>query len=265
MANHDNLPYGNTNVSVEGIVEVVDKDGAIQALSQFRPADPENAVELFLSRIPALLHWLEENGRMYPWRETKDDWRVFASEILLQRTRANAVEDLYDEFFEKFPSPDQLLDASDSCIEDVVSPLGLAERRTRILKSASSLAVENNGRFPGNLETLKATWGIGDYTARGFLLFARDRPQALVDVNTARVVGRTLGSNPGNQPHKNEEFQRLMETLNPQNPQISRAYNFALIDLGALVCHPETPHCNRCPLSQACAFCASDGHAGVRS
>jgi len=249
------LPFGRTETSAEEVRSVVDRE---QAIALARAADvpgPEVRVDAFLERIPALLAWLDDHGRRYPWRETTDPWSVYLAEILLQRTRADAVADIYDDVLDQFPDPAALVAAPEAEIRDAVRSLGFVNHRTRTLSEAGELLVEeHSGTVPLSRAELMRPWRVGEYTARATQLFAHGKPVALVDANFARVIGWVLEYEMPAQPHKSADVYELLEALTPDNPGLARSFSLAILDLGALVCVPDNPVCGSCPLSEGCVY-----------
>ncbi|WP_181685978.1 hypothetical protein [Halorhabdus salina] len=252
------LPFGRTQVSADEISELVRVNRASQLLHESGKTDSEDQIRSFIQTVPDLLGWLEQHGREFPWRYTTDPWRVYVSEILLQRTRGDAVAGIYDEFFSQFPDPETLNRADEKDIHDAVSSLGFGNQRTRTLQEVAELChCEYGGDVPKDLEALKQSWRVGPYSARACLLFACAEPYALVDANVARVIGRVLDYEMPTQPHKSKTVYELMECLVPDDPEIARAFNLAFLDLGALICTPDEPQCPSCPLEDCCAFAAT--------
>jgi A/G-specific adenine glycosylase len=250
---------GRTRVTEDEIVDVVDIESAIEALSEAGIEDASTQVQRFVSSLPDLLEWFEQHGRQYPWRETADPWRIYATEILLQRTRADAVDKVYTPFFERFETPQDLRDASEKTIRETVRSLGFVNHRVRTLKEAVEMVCDgHDGEVPDSIEQLKQPWRVGDYTARAVCIFAHGDSLALVDTNFARVLGRFLGYDMPNQPHKSKEVYRIFDHLVPKIPDVARAYNFAILDLGALICVSGEPLCGECPVSGGCTYFLSN-------
>jgi A/G-specific adenine glycosylase len=246
---------GKTRVSEDEIFEAVDVGAAIDTLSEAGINDASIRVRRFVSSIPALLEWFEDHGRQYPWRETTDPWTIYGTEILLQRTRADAVDSIYNQFFEKFETPQDLRDAPEDAIRETVRSLGFVNHRVRTLNEAADMVCdEHDGQVPESIDALKEPWRVGDYTARAVCIFAHGDSLALVDTNFARVFGRVLGYKMPNQPHKSDEVYRILDHLVPKIPDVARAYNLAILDLGALVCTPNDPNCEACPINEACRY-----------
>lgn len=249
------LPFGQTEIDTGTYRSLVDTKQAEQILADNGVANPGERLERFIRVCPEMFRWLEEHGRSFPWRYTTDPWTVYATEILLQRTRADAVEDLFEDFFDEFPTPFALYSAEEETIRELVYPLGFVNHRTRSLSEAAEMCVtEYEGSVPESLEALTRPWRAGDYSGRACLIFAFGQVQPLVDTNFARVIGRVLDYEMPTQPHKSTEVYDLLGALVPDNSSLARAFNLAILDIGALVCSPESPDCEVCPLSNGCAF-----------
>lgn len=249
------LPFGQTQVTSEELREHVDEHAAVDALQEVGVDSAPEKVDEFLTTLPALLSWLETHGREYPWRYTTDPWRIFATEILLQRTRGDAVERIYDEFFSTFSRPRAVLENNEGQLRECVQSLGFVNHRVRSIQEAAELCIgEHDSAVPADLETLQQPWRVGPYTARACMLFAFQEPLALVDANTARITGRVFDYPLPEQPHKSEVLYRFLDSLVPADAALARAFNLALIDLGALRCTNAHPNCEECPLSRGCTY-----------
>lgn len=249
------LPFGYTSASLADLRETIDIEAAVVCLEDTAVEQPRARLEAFIECVPDLLTWLEINGRDYPWRRTTDPWKIYSAEILLQRTRGDAVADVYDNFHDRFPTPRDLYEASKEDIRETVHPLGLVNHRTRTLQEIGELFVEeHNGEVPDSIGELTRPWRAGAYSARACQLFARGEPLALVDANFARVIGRVLGYQMPSQPHKSEAVYELLAALVPDEPGLARAFNLAVLDLGALICTPQNPDCESCPLQTGCVY-----------
>ena len=249
------LPFGQTNISDANLQPLIDTETAIQEAAKGNVENAEEQINQFISSIPALLEWLEEHGRVYPWRKSTDDWEIYVTEILLQRTRGDAVEDVYTEFLQRFPGPKSLAEAPEEEIQGAVRSLGFVNHRTRTLKEVGKLfASEFDSEVPETLEDLKRPWRVGDYSARACQVFARGEPIALVDSNFARVFGRVFGYDMPRQPHKSKRVYALLDALIPSDSDIARAFNLAILDLGALVCTSSNPGCESCPINGCCTY-----------
>ncbi len=192
-----------------------------------------------------LLRWYDRNKRDLPWRQDRDPYRVWISEIMLQQTRVAAVVEYYRRFLDKFPDVQALAAAQESSVLAVWSGLGYY-RRARALHSAAKVIVqERDGKFPETSEEWERLPGIGRYTAAAIASIAFGQPAAVVDGNVERVVGRILRN-----PLTREEVWSVAEhLLSPTRPG---DFNQALMELGATVCIPRDPKCLTCPVVQLC-------------
>ncbi len=248
-------PFGRTDVTADDLFDLIDLEQAQSIAAAGGVEDSENRIQDFFESIPVLLTWLGENGREYPWRYTTDPYTIYVTEILLQRTRADAVNTIYGEFFEQFPDPEALHEADESDIRDCVRSLGFVNHRTRTLLEVAELICEDHaGDVPDDLDELMQPWRVGPYSARACQVFARGKSRALIDSNFARVVQRVLGYDMPQQPHKSDEVYALLDSLVPSDPAIARSFNLAILDLGALVCTPNRPSCRECPLQTCCYY-----------
>jgi A/G-specific adenine glycosylase len=254
------LPFGQTSITAAELRPHVDVVTATEALTAAGVDHAGERLDAVVETVPDLLEWLSVHGREYPWRYSTDPWQVFATEILLQRTRGDAVAELHDSFFSSFPTPNAVREADEADLRDLVRSLGFVNHRVRTLREAADLCVlEYDGQVPSDLEALQRPWRVGPYTARACLLFAFQEPMALVDANTARITERVFGYPLPEQPHKSEAVYRFLDALVPDDPALARAFNFALLDLGALRCTSSNPDCNSCPIQPGCLY----GSAGT--
>jgi len=248
------LPFGQTRVTTSEYDQLIERNEAIDRLEAENISNPRGRVGEFIQVIPNLLVWLEKNGRDFPWRHTTDPWRIYATEILLQRTRADAVENIYESFFTEFPSPSAVVEIDEQTIFEIIRPLGFGNQRTRSIREAAKLCEQHGGKVPADLETLQEPWRVGPYSARACLLFAFNTPLALVDSNIARILERVFDYGMPEQPHKSDGVYQFAESLIPDDAGLARAINFAFLDLGALICIDENPRCSVCPLNPSCVF-----------
>lgn len=208
----------------------------------------------------ALLAWWKINGRHFPWIDENDPYRIFVSEILLHRTRANQVAPVYRELIERFPTIRALAAAEPRELRAMLRPLGLFWRTKYLRLAAKQIVEEYGGTVPENAGALKSLPGISDYIASAIRCFAFRRPEAIIDTNTVRILGRVLGVRvtEGSRRSKQlyESYGSLLDTENP------RDFNHAILDLGALVCKSGTPLCSVCPVAAMCTYAMSAGRTG---
>lgn len=194
-----------------------------------------------------LLAWHSANARHYPWRSGESPWLVLLSEMCLHRTRADQVETIYGELAGLAPTPSHLLTNS-ARVETLLSSLGLRWRSANILKVARELVDNLCGEVPDTRERLLALPGVGDYVASAVLCFAFGKPSILLDTNTVRVISRLTGREVSG--HRWQLRLDLNRLAGPRGAD--REFNYALLDLGALVCRASSPRCLACPLSSHC-------------
>jgi A/G-specific adenine glycosylase len=193
-----------------------------------------------------LLAWYDAHARDLPWRKSRDPYRVWVSEIMLQQTRVAAVIEHYHEFLSRFPTLEKLAGAREASVLAAWSGLGYY-RRARMLHAAAKVVVrELDGKFPDTAEELRELPGIGRYTAAAIASIAFGEPVAVVDGNVERVLER-LG---GERLSQGATWQTAEELLDQKRPG---DFNQAMMELGATVCTPRAPACLTCPVVEFCA------------
>ena len=200
----------------------------------------------------ALLAWWKTNGRAFPWIGENDPYRIFVSEVLLHRTRASQVVPAYKTLIARFPTVQALAAAEPRELRAILRPLGLFWRTKYLHLAAKQMVKDYGGLVPESTEALKALPGISDYIASAVRCFAFGRPEAIIDTNTVRILGRVLGVRVTDSSRRSKQFfESYRSLLDPQNP---REFNHAILDLGALICKPSTPHCTICPVAAMCIY-----------
>jgi len=193
-----------------------------------------------------LLAWYDLHKRDLPWRASRDPYRVWLSEIMLQQTRVAAVIDHYQEFLQRFPTVEKLAAAREASVLAAWSGLGYY-RRARMMHAAARVIVrEHGGKFPATEEALRELPGIGRYTAAAIASIAFGEPVAVVDGNVERVLQRVAGKRLAGEELWTEA-NRLLDTKRPGD------FNQAMMELGATVCTPRAPACLTCPVVDLCA------------
>ena len=199
-----------------------------------------------------LLKWYGENKRVLPWREKKNPYEIWVSEIMLQQTRVEAVKPFYERFMRELPNVAALAVCPEEKLLKLWEGLGYYNRVRNMQKAAQKIMEVYDGVFPADYEALKGLPGIGNYTAGAVASIAFCIPVPAVDGNVLRVFSR-LYNDPGvitEPPVKRAFTARVMEH---QPPEKAGDYNQALMELGALVCVPNgAPLCERCPLASLC-------------
>ena len=193
--------------------------------------------------------WFKENGRALPWRETRDPYAIWLSEIILQQTRIEQGRPYWERFMKRWPTVEALAHATEDEVLREWQGLGYYSR-ARNLHTAAQQIVERGG-FPTTLEGIKALKGVGDYTAAAIGSIAFNLPAAVVDGNVYRVLARHYDiETPINTTEGKKEFTQLAQSLLP--PQEASAFNQAMMDFGAIQCTPVSPRCEQCPLAESC-------------
>lgn len=196
-----------------------------------------------------IISWFQENGRALPWRETKDPYAIWLSEIVLQQTRIAQGWEYWERFMAQYPKVEDLAAASEDEVLRLWQGLGYYSRARNLHAAAKQIVAL--GKFPDTLEDIKALKGVGDYTAAAIGSFAFDIPAAVVDGNVYRVLSRYFGiDTPINSTQGKKEFAALAQSLIPASD--AAAYNQGMMDFGAIQCTPQSPKCLLCPLAETC-------------
>jgi A/G-specific adenine glycosylase len=205
-----------------------------------------------------LLKWhLSSNDRRLPWKEEKDIYKIWLSELLLQQTRADQAKPFYEKFVSAFPTIKQMAIADEQVIFNIWQGLGYYNRCRNMIATAKFIHFQCNGIFPDNYLDLLKLKGVGPYTAAAIASFAYNEDRAVVDGNVYRVLSRYLNNF---LPIDTSEgilfFKNTAQDLLPKGQ--ARSYNQAIMDFGATICTPKLPKCEACPLSKNCLAHAQD-------
>lgn len=197
----------------------------------------------------SLVAWYAENKRPLPWRVSRDPYRIWISEVMLQQTTVTAVIPYYEKFMTRFASVEKLAEAPESEVLKYWSGLGYYSRARNIHKTAKAIS---NNTFPQTVDELLELPGLGPYTARAIASIAFDVPVGVLDGNVIRILSRVTGS-----PiqHWKSEGRKTLQHLADQLAQSQQAsiLNQAMMELGATVCTPQKPTCIQCPWMANCA------------
>jgi A/G-specific adenine glycosylase len=192
-----------------------------------------------------ILAWYDVHSRDLPWRASRDPYRVWLSEVMLQQTRVAAVIEHYRKFLRRFPTVQKLAAAREASVLAAWSGLGYY-RRARMLHAAAKVVVrEHGGSFPTTAEKLLALSGIGRYTSAAIASIAFGDPVAVVDGNVERVLHRILGKRLAGE----ELWTAAGDLLDVKRPG---DFNQAMMELGAVMCTPRAPGCLTCPVVELC-------------
>ncbi len=198
-----------------------------------------------------LITWYLQNKRAMPWRETKNPYHIWLSEIILQQTRVAQGLPYYLSFISTFPTVFDLARANEDEVLKLWQGLGYYSRARNLHVSAKYVANELNGVFPSTYKDLLKLKGVGDYTASAIASICYHEPVPVVDGNVYRVLSRYFGiKTPINSTQGVREFKELaVELMDHDDPA---NYNQAIMEFGALQCKPKNPYCIVCPLQDSC-------------
>lgn len=198
-----------------------------------------------------LFDWYGKEGRDLPWRENRDPYRIWLSEIMLQQTTVAAVIPYYERFLQRFPTLDSLALAPIDEVIALWAGLGYYSRARNLHRAAEKIVAEQGGVFPNTLDALLALPGVGRSTAGAILSIAFDQPAPILDGNVRRVLVRLFAWQEDPRSSRAEkQLWQWAEALTPAaNPH---DYAQAIMDLGATTCLPGVPACERCPLEKLC-------------
>jgi A/G-specific adenine glycosylase len=198
-----------------------------------------------------LLRWFSANARELPWRENRDPYRVWLSEIMLQQTQVATVRPYFLRFVETFPTIAALAAADEQLVLRLWEGLGYYRRARQLHAAARKIVAEHAGVFPDRPERVRQLPGIGRYTAGAILSIAFDQPEPIVEANTQRLLARLL-------PYEGDlsttaaqaALWQAAADLVPRRG--AGQFNQAMMELGSLVCVPKVPRCGECPVAELC-------------
>ncbi len=212
-----------------------------------------------------LLEWYRQNKRDLPWRQTKDPYKIWLSEIILQQTQVKQGLPYYQKFVTHYPNVQDLAAASEQEILNLWQGLGYYSRARNLHYTAKDIVTNYQGKFPKTYKELLKLKGVGEYTAAAIASFCCNEPVAVLDGNVYRVLSRLFGiDTPINTTEGKKIFKQLAQNqLDKRQPGL---YNQAIMEFGALHCKPAQPKCTTCPLAPDCvAFqTGQTGHLPVK-
>jgi A/G-specific adenine glycosylase len=205
------------------------------------------------ARVKDLSDWFRRIARPLPWRATRDPYRIWVSEIMLQQTQVAAVIPFYERFLTRFPDMRALAEADEQEVLTYWSGLGYYSRARNLRRGAQYVLAEHSGVFPRTREQALAIPGVGPYTAGAILSIAYDLAEPLVDGNVQRVFARYFAFEALLESKQGREFfwSKAREWVDAAHAP--RFFNQALMELGATVCTKASPKCLQCPLMKSCA------------
>ncbi len=198
-----------------------------------------------------ILQWYAKHKRNLPWRGTKDPYKIWLSEIMLQQTRVAQGTPYYIKFLETFPTVHDLARAPESEVLKLWQGLGYYSRARNLHATARKISNDFNGQFPGSHAELLKLKGIGDYTASAIASICFGEAQPVLDGNVFRVLARYFGDErPINDNRSHSHFKQLAKAV--MDVKNIRDYNQGIMEFGAIQCVPKSPNCPECPLNNGC-------------
>ena len=209
---------------------------------------PEKKEVTYLRR--KILDWYKDNGREFPWRETDDPYRLLIAEMMLQKTPADRVQEVYMDFFAKYPRIEDVAEAREEDLYDILSPLGLKKRFDNFKQISNEIPQNHEERVPRNRAGLRQLTGVGEYIAGIVCSVAFKQKEWILDSNVIRIFGRFFGLTAREEKYDDPRFieiaKKYARTSKP------RQSNLGLIDFGALVCQSNEPDFSNCPVKSKC-------------
>jgi len=198
-----------------------------------------------------LTQWYETHRRELPWRKTRNPYRIWVSEVMLQQTQVRTVIPYFENFVRAYPDVASLAEADLQSVLKSWEGMGYYARARNLHRAAQQLLAETGGRVPSHWIAFRSLPGVGDYIAAAVLSIAFDQPYAVVDGNVKRVLARlSMVDVPINRSSAMGTFRNLAEALLDKTQP--GTFNQAVMELGALVCTPRNPSCSKCPLIKHC-------------
>jgi A/G-specific adenine glycosylase len=199
--------------------------------------------------------WRAKNTRDFPWRRTKDPFKILVAEVLLQATYSGKVVPVYEAITGHYPNAFALSKASAESIQEAMRPLGLTKRGRMLVDIARILVESHDGEVPVEESALQALPGVGPYTSSAIRNFAFDIRGGLADTNVVRLLQRFFGLAGSPELYRGAPSSSLRRAAKVIVPRVdSRGFNLALIDFGAAVCRLRKPKCEICPLAARCVY-----------
>ena len=207
-------------------------------------------VEKYIRR--KLFLWQKDNYRNFPWRHTKDPYKIMIAEFMLHRTRADQVMPVYQDFIKKYPDIDCLAEANPVEVNKVTQKLGLHWRGKHFIDAAIFIKGKFRSRIPDSRDKLLSVPGIGEYVAGAILTVVFNKKEWVVDSNIPRFLNRFYGLNLSGEIRRKRELIEISKCL--YQTTRSEQLTFALLDFTALVCKPIKPVCNSCIVKIKCNY-----------
>lgn len=207
-------------------------------------------VEKYIRR--KLFLWQKDNYRNFPWRHTKDSYKIMIAEFMLHRTRADQVMPVYQDFIKKYPDIDSLAEANPAEVNKVTEKLGLHWRRKHFFNAAIFIRDNFRGRIPDSRDKLLSVPGVGEYVAGTILTIIFNKREWVVDSNIARFFNRFYGLNLSGEIRRKRQIVEISKKFYQTTK--TRQLTFALLDFATLICKPTSPVCDFCIIKMKCKY-----------
>jgi A/G-specific adenine glycosylase len=203
--------------------------------------------------VTLLLKWFEFNKRTFSWRTLKlTPFQLLVAEMMLQKTNAKQVEKMFENFILKHPDAKSMIEIEEESLAEELQPLGLFNRRARDMKKTAQVIMDENNEIPKTRKDLMRLPGVGDYIANAILCFSFNKRVPIIDANVGRVIKRLYSFPVKGAPSRDKSLAEKMSKIIPK--QNFKEFNYAILDLAALLCLSRNPHCSDCPLNSICDF-----------
>lgn len=211
----------------------------------------------------AMVVFYRTSGRRLAWREDRTPFKIYLSEILLQRTKAEQAEPVFRELVKRYPDVPSLVTHFDVAAE-IMKPLGRYCRLEVFRKGLEYLKDRFNGQIPRESADLRLTPSIGPYIAAAIRVFGYGVPDVIIDANVVRVLGRIYGLAVTPETRRKKAFRELAGQHVPEDAPVD--YSYGILDFASMVCRPLSPGCGHCGLNKICKYVRSlDGFARARA
>ncbi len=202
-----------------------------------------------------IMRWFDNNHRDYPWRKTSDPFKVLIAEMMLRRTKADQVKEVYNKLFAEYPDARSMAEAKDKELEQILYPLGLKWRTPAFGLVAREIKERYEYKVPETRDELTTLPGVGEYVAGAVLSVAYGKKEWIVDSNIVRLFKRYFGLKTSKEGRRDKHVIAMARVYSSgRNP---RKANLAILDFTALVCTPKSPKCEGCSLNVSCQYALS--------
>lgn len=199
-----------------------------------------------------LFNWYQKNARILPFRQTKDPYAIWISEIMLQQTQVDTVVPYFNRFLKKYPNPSILSKTDLEIVLKDVEGLGYYRRFRNMHQTAMVIDHQLNGKFPSTYDEIIKLPGIGNYTAGAISSIAYNQAHSALDGNVIRVLSRYLKDDGDMRLDKNRKRLDKINQLLVENSKNPHDYTQSMMELGAVICRPQNPQCSICPINKEC-------------